>query len=75
LAQSRACSLPAARDLLLSGALFGFLESVAVALDLDDLGAMHEAVDERDRARGVREDFGPLGERLVRAEQIGLCAS
>jgi hypothetical protein len=43
------------RVLLLSGALSGFPESIAVALDLDDLGTMHEAVDERDRARSVRE--------------------
>ncbi|XXT29316.1 hypothetical protein WMF45_44440 [Sorangium sp. So ce448] len=30
---------------------------------------MDEPVDERDDARGVREDLAPVGECLVRAEQ------
>src|SRR4051812_26413836 len=52
--------------------LLRFLQAVAVGLDLDDLGAVDEAVDERDDAGGVREDLGPLRECLVRAEDDGL---
>jgi hypothetical protein len=52
--------------------LLGFLEAIAVGLDLDDLGAMDEPVDEGDDAGGVREDFAPLREGLVGAEQDGL---
>ncbi len=46
-----------------------FLEPVALGLDLDHLGAVHEPVDERDDAPGVREDLAPVGEGLARAEQ------
>ena len=38
-------------------ALLGLLEPAADALVLDDLGAVHEAIDERDRASRVRKDL------------------
>jgi hypothetical protein len=52
--------------------LLGFFEAVALGVDVDDLGAVDEAVDERDDAGGVREDLAPFGEGLVGAEQNGL---
>jgi hypothetical protein len=54
------------------GERLGLLEAVAVGLDVDDLGAMDEAVDEGVDAGGVGEDPVPLGEGLVGAEQDGL---
>ena len=42
-------------------ALLGFLEAVAFGVDVDDLGAVDETIDERDDASGAREDLGPLG--------------
>ena len=35
------------------------VEAVAVGLDVDDLGAVNEAVDERHDARGVGKDLTP----------------
>lgn len=35
--------------------LLGLLEAVALGVDVDDLSAMDETVDERDDAGGVRE--------------------
>jgi hypothetical protein len=35
---------------------------------VQDLATVDQAVDECDDAGGVREDIGPLGERLVRGE-------
>jgi hypothetical protein len=52
--------------------LLGFFEAVAFGVDVDDLGAMDEAVDERDDAGGVGEDLAPLGKGLVGAEEDGL---
>jgi hypothetical protein len=52
--------------------LLGLLEAVAVGLDVDDLGAVDESVDEGDDAGSVREDFAPLRESLVGAEEDGL---
>ncbi len=46
-------------------AFLGFLEAIAVGLNLDDLSAMGEPVDEGDGAGGVGEDLGPFAERLV----------
>ena len=43
--------------------LLGFLEPVALGLDLDHLGAVHEPVDECDDARGVREDLAQSAKR------------
>jgi hypothetical protein len=55
-----------------SGAeLLGLLEAVTFGVDVDDLGAVDEAVDEGDDAGGVREDLAPRRERLVGAEQDG----
>ena len=51
--------------------LLGFLEAVALGVDVDDLGPMNEPIDERDDAGGVREDFAPRGEGLVGTEQHG----
>jgi hypothetical protein len=53
------------------GAFLGLLESIAGAGDVDDLGAVKKPVDEGDGARGVREDLGPLGERLVGGQDDG----
>jgi hypothetical protein len=50
------------------GALFGFFQAIAVTFDIDDLGAVQESVDECDSAGRVGENFGPLGEGLVGAE-------
>lgn len=56
------------------GAFLGFLEAVAVAVDLDDLGAVDEAVDQGDGAGRMGEHLGPLGESLVGADEDGaLC--
>ncbi len=49
--------------------LLGFLEAVAVGLDVDDLGTVNEPVDERDDAGGVGKDLAPASESLVGAEQ------
>ena len=38
----------------------GLLEAVALGFDLDDLGSVDQAVDERDDASGVRKDLAPL---------------
>ncbi len=49
------------------GAVLGLLEAIGVALDLDDLGAVAEAVDEGDDAGGVGEDgWAQGGLRFVR---------
>jgi hypothetical protein len=50
---------------LLLGALGGFLLAVGLADDLDDLGAVHDAIDQRADARCTGEHLGPLGEGLV----------
>ena len=55
--------------------LLGLLEAVALGVDVDDLGAMNEAIDERDDAGGVREDLAPLLEGLVGAEQVSTIPS
>src|SRR5271157_4905390 len=44
---------------------FGFLEAIAIGLDLDDFRAMGEPVHEGYGAGRVREYFGPLAESLV----------
>jgi len=46
--------------------LASFLQAVRFAFDRDDLGQMHEAIDERDDTGGVREHFVPFGERSIR---------
>jgi hypothetical protein len=40
----------------------GLLELIGIALDGDDLGVVHQAVDQRDDAGGVRKDFVPFSE-------------
>lgn len=42
------------------------------ALEGDDLGVMHQAVDERDHAGGIGEHLGPLGEGLVGGDEGAL---
>ena len=54
------------------GELLGLFETVAIGLDIDDLGAVDEAIDEGDHAGGVGEDLVPFGEGLVGAKQDGL---
>ena len=49
------------------GALLRLLEAVAFALQRDDLGAVHEPVDEGDHAGGVGEDLVPFAEDFVGA--------
>ena len=44
------------------------LEAVAVAVEVDDLGVVDEAVDHGADGDGVAEDLGPAAERLVAAE-------
>src|SRR4051812_41616651 len=52
--------------------LLGFLEAVALGVDVDDLRAVDEAIYEGDDAGGVREDLAPRGEGLVGTEEDGL---
>ena len=40
----------------------GLLEAVGLAVDGDDLGIVHQAIDQRDDAGGVGEHLAPLGE-------------
>jgi len=47
------------------GIVFGFAHSVAFSLDTDDIGVVHDAVDERCRAGGVGEYGVPVGEEEV----------
>jgi hypothetical protein len=44
---------------------------LAVAFDVhfEDDGVMHQAVNRRERHRGIREDTGPLAEGSVRGDQ------
>src|SRR5208337_905476 len=51
------------------GAVAGFLEPIGFALDGDDLGVVHQAVDQRDDAGGVRKDFVPFSKRTVGGDQ------
>ena len=60
LAVSRGFALAAPRRLLAGAALFGLLEPVAVALDLDDFGAVDEPVDQGD---GVQAACGRTSRR------------
>ena len=53
------------------GQFLGLLEPVAVCLDVDHLGAVNEAIDQRDDAGSMREHFAPLRERRVGAAQAG----
>jgi hypothetical protein len=55
--------------------LLGFLEPVALGIDLDHLGAVHEPVDECDDARGVREDLAQSAKALFVLSSSGLCAA
>jgi hypothetical protein len=49
----------------LLGAFPGFFGAVGVALDGDDLGVVHQAVDHGDHAGGVGEDLTPFGKCAV----------
>ena len=64
-----------ARGRALGCALLGLLEAVAVALDLEDFGAVDEAVDEGDRASGVREDLRSDDHAVSTAALYSLIAS
>jgi hypothetical protein len=60
--------LKTARSVLGGDDLLGSaFESVAVALEDDDLGAVDKAVDHGSDRDGIAEDLGPGGERLVGA--------
>jgi hypothetical protein len=55
------------------GAQFlGFFEAVALGVDVDDLGAVDEAVDEGDDAGGVGEDLAQLVLDVVREPSVVL---
>ena len=54
------------------GALLRFFEAIRLALDRDDFGMMHESIDERDHAPGVRKHLGPRGEGFVGSHQGAL---
>jgi hypothetical protein len=45
--------------------LLSFFEAVAVAVDGEDLGAMHQPIHEGDDAGGVGEDLIPFAKGLV----------
>ena len=53
-------------------ALLGLLEAIGRPLDGDDLGVVHQAIDQRDDTGGVGEDLAPLGEGAVGGNQGGL---
>ena len=55
----------------MAGALLGFLESKALALDGEQLGAVHEPVDEGDHTGGVGEDVVPFTEDFVGGQNDG----
>src|SRR5205085_3344264 len=62
--------LPGAAVLGLSSRpLLGFLESVGLAVELNDLGMVDESIDECDHAGGAGEHFVPLGEGFVGGDQ------
>jgi len=52
--------------------LLGLLEAITVAVDLDKLGAMDEAIDKGDGASSVWEDLGPVIEGLQSKSARGL---
>ena len=47
------------------GAVVGFLDPIGFAFDGDDLGVVHQTVDQRDDTGGVGEHLAPLGERAI----------
>lgn len=51
--------------------VLGLLEAVGLALDLDDLGAVTEAIDEGDDAGGAGEDAAPVAEGAVGGDDRG----
>jgi hypothetical protein len=53
------------------GALLRLLEAVGFTLQRDDLGSVHEPVDEGDHTGGVGEDLVPFADDFVGAEQNG----
>ena len=53
------------------GALLSFLEAIAVSGEGEDLGPMHETVNEGDNAGGVREDLVPFSERFIGRQDHG----
>ncbi len=77
--QSAPCSWlgSAALARALLGAFAGLLEPVGLALDGDDLGVVHEAVDQRNDAGSVGENVAPLGKGAVGGDQraLGLVAA
>jgi hypothetical protein len=46
-----------------------FLEPIRFALEGDDLGVVHQAIDQRDDAGGVWKDFVPFSKRTVGGDQ------
>src|SRR5256885_9325508 len=48
--------------------LLCFLEAIALALQRDDLSAMHEPVDQSDHASGIGEDLIPFSKHFVGSE-------
>jgi hypothetical protein len=54
-----------------SGGLLSLFEAVAITVDGEDFGAMHEAVHEGDDAGGVGEDLVPFAECFVGGQDRG----
>jgi hypothetical protein len=55
-----------------SRAFLGFFEAIALSLELQQLGFVHEPIDEGYDAGGVREDLGPFAERFIRGDDDGV---
>ena len=54
------------------GLLLSFFEAIAVAVDGEDFGAMHQPINEGDDAGGVGEDLVPFAKALVRISYLEL---
>ena len=55
----------AAQLRFLSGTFFSFFEPIAFAFEGDDLGAVHQPIDERADATGVGEHLIPFAKYFV----------
>ena len=52
--------------------LLGLLEPIGIALDVDELAAMDEPIDDGDDGSRVGEDLSPFSKRLVCGDEKGL---
>jgi hypothetical protein len=65
MASSLFCFLRGTGFGITSGAFLRFFVAIALPLKIQQLGFVHEPIDEGDDAASVGEDFGPFCERLV----------